>query len=183
MTLACARSNIRNTIKLIGHEPYLEKLMLQNIKSLKEAGQSLRNAGYEFHVLKVSLNFNKLEEILDGLALPMIVQLGHDYSCQYTIGIVPNRMVGQLDTDDISSAFSIVGVSHSDHELIPFSEENLALCSEGQKFINVKKECSLFFFPSKKFAKKTLKMTNQDFKTLYKSPDDILGFMKQFNKK
>ena len=128
--------------------------MLRNIKSLKEAGQSLRAAGYEVRVLKVSLNFNKLKEILDGLALPMIVQLGHRYSCQYTIGIVPNCMVAQFDTDDISSAFSIVGGSNPDLELIPFSEENLILCCGGQKVINVKKNVPYSFTQAKRLQKR-----------------------------
>merc|ERR1712183_213651 len=134
--------------KLIGHKPSMEEHMLWNIKSLKEAGQSLRAAGYEVRVLKVSLNFNKLKEILDGLVLPMIVQLGHLHSCQYTIGIVPNRMVAQCDTDDI--AFSIVGGSNPDLELIPFSEENLILCNGGQKVINVKKNVPYSFTQAKR---------------------------------
>ena len=70
--------------------------------------------------------------------------------------------------------------SHPDLGLIPFNEKNLTWCSSGMKFTNVKKNCSLVFYPGKRFAREILRLDMTKFKRLFKSQEDINSSMKKF---
>ena len=92
-------------------------------------------------------------------------------------------MVALFNTDYSNRAFLIVDGFHPDLGLIPFNENKLTWCSGGMKFTSVKKHCASAFYPSQRFATKTLVLDKNYFQTLFKSQGKINTFVEQFVKK
>ena len=57
-----AKSNIKNTIEVIGHKPALRKLVLENVNSFEALRDKICIARYKICKFKKSLDFIKLEK-------------------------------------------------------------------------------------------------------------------------